>query len=40
MENDKFKDKLFETIKLPLFRVLVTEKDYNEKIQQIIKAIT
>ncbi len=40
MENDKFKDKLFEAVKLPLFRVLVAEKDYNEKIQQIIEEIT
>ncbi len=40
MENDKFKDKLFEAVKLPLFRVLVAEKDYSEKIQQIIEEIT
>lgn len=38
-KTDEFKDNLFRTIDMPLFRIKVESINYNEKINQIIRSL-
>lgn len=39
-KTDQFKDNVFKTIALPLFRIKVSEPDYTIKIKEIITSLT